>query len=125
MKKSTTLLILLLIVSSLAWSQKIIWKQTDKSLNGNVNIIASQTGAIYAGTVAGLHRTTDGGASWELLNAGLKNTKVYSIGVLNDNDLFCGTLGGIFFSSNKGNSWTEVNSGLTDKFIQTIFRLAF
>ncbi len=119
-KKLTIILILLISVSTLSWSQKITWKQTDKSLSGNVNIIASQSGAIYAGTVAGVHRTTDGGASWELTNSGLKNTKVYSIGVLNSNDLFCGTLGGIFFSTNKGGSWTEVNNGLKDKFITTI-----
>lgn len=119
-KRFTTIIILLLCMSSLSWSQKITWKQTDKSLSGNVNIIASQSGAIYAGTVTGVHRTTDGGGTWEIMNTGLKNTKVYSLSVLNENELFCGTLGGVFFSTNKGGTWSEVNNGMKDKFITTI-----
>jgi len=57
--------ILLLCVTTLVWkARKLPGNRQINSLSGNVNVIASQTGAIYAGTVSGVHRTTDGGSSW-------------------------------------------------------------
>ena len=120
LKRVTLLLTLIICFGSFSFSQKIIWKQTDKSLSGNVNILANQNGTLFAGTIAGVHRSTNGGASWELMNSGLKNTKVFALGVLNNTELYCGTQGGVFQSTNQGATWSDVTSNLPDKFITTI-----
>ena len=101
-------------------SQVITWAQTNNSLSGNVNDLAHQNGIIYAGTVAGVHKTADLGGTWQLMTQGLTNTRVFALTIKNDNELYCGTQGGIFYSADQGASWTAKNTGLRDKFITTL-----
>lgn len=68
---------------------------------------------VYAGTRAGVFRTSDSGMSWIGLNNGLTHTNVRSI-ILRSGMIFVGTEGGgVFRSVNNGDSWIPVNNGLT------------
>jgi photosystem II stability/assembly factor-like uncharacterized protein len=112
--------LLVFFATDITKSQQITWLRTDKSLSGNVNEIVYQDGALFAGTVAGIHKSTNGGDSWFLSNTGLDNTKVFALAVMNDNEIYCGTHDGVYYSDNKGSSWTKRSDGITDKYITTI-----
>jgi hypothetical protein len=79
----------------------------------NVRTLFTSGGAtVYAGTRAGVFRTSDSGMSWTGLNNGLTHTNVRSI-LLRSGMIFVGTEGGgIFRSMNSGASWAPVNNGL-------------
>jgi len=77
----------------------------------------ANSGAIYAGTNGfGIYKSTDGGASWSAINAGLTNLAVTSIVVdpNNPSTLYAGTRGEIFKSTNGGGNWIPASSGLPD-----------
>ena len=109
-----------LFASGQIFSQSILWKQTNQTLSGNVNIVTHQGNTILAGTIAGFFRSTDDGTTWSLSNSGFSDTKVFAIAVKNDNEIFCGTHAGVYYSSNSGGSWEPRNSGLTDNYINSI-----
>lgn len=71
---------------------------------------------IYAVTENGLFETTDGGATWELLNSGLTSADVsiLAVGAEGAGNLYAGAAhnAGILKSSDSGMSWRTVNSGL-------------
>ena len=112
--------LLIFLISNIAISQQITWVRTAISLSGNINEIAYQDGNLLAGSVAGIHISTDGGNSWYLSNAGLNNTKIFAIAVMNDAKVYCGTHDGIYYSVDKGANWTKRSKGITDRFITTI-----
>jgi photosystem II stability/assembly factor-like uncharacterized protein len=120
-KLFTLFLFLFVVILSPVRSQLITWIPTNQSLTGNINDLAHQSGTIYAGTIAGVHKSNDLGQSWQLSNSGLLNTKVFAFAVKNENEIFCGTQGGVFYSADKGGSWVERNNGLLDKFITTLY----
>lgn len=66
---------------------------------------------VYVATTAGVQKTIDGGASWNLFNNGLSNTDVRDLAV-DGTDLYAATGGGIFKSTNGGGLWVEKNGGL-------------
>jgi len=105
-----------------AWSQQI------NGLSGTiVNALAVDqgTGTVYAGTNAGVHKTTSNGATWDAINAGITTLNILSL-TINDTTsdapsaatlttLAAGTSGGgVFISNNDGVSWSAVNTRLTD-----------
>ena len=67
---------------------------------------------IYAGTYAGVIKSTDGGGSWSAVNDGLGNRAVVSLAIdpSNTNIIYGGTVSGIFKSTNGGDAWRAVNS---------------
>ena len=82
----------------------------------------------FAGTINGVFRSIDSGASWTQVNSGLTNSYVYSL-TTNGSNLFAGTDiygggGGVFISNNNGNSWMQVNPGPNYPIGSTIYALA-
>lgn len=121
MGKFFLFIIIITVFSLNIYSQPILWKQTDKSLNGNVYVITHQGDVIFAGTMLGVHKSTDDGNTWVLSNTGLKNTNVFGLAVKSANEIFCGTHGGVYYSSNNGNTWIERNNGLEDNYINMVY----
>ncbi|PYS46203.1 MAG: hypothetical protein DMG13_30485, partial [Acidobacteria bacterium] len=73
--------------------------------------------ALYAGTGAGVSKSTDGGTSWNAVNSGLTNMIVSCLTMdpLNPATLYAGTnSGGVFKSTDGGMTWTAINEGLTN-----------
>jgi len=55
------------------------------------------TGTLYAATGAnGVHRSTDGGASWNPVNSGLTSLSVFGLAIDSQNTVYAGTPGGVF-----------------------------
>ncbi len=66
------------------------------------------TAVLYAGTVDGVYKSTDVGATWSVANAGLTSKDVTCIAVspLNNSVVFCGTWGkGVCKSKDGGLTW--------------------
>lgn len=74
--------------------------------------------ALLAGAgygAAQVQRTTDGGATWEALDAGLPDLPVNTVAAdvrLNPPRLFAGADGGVFVSANDGRSWKRLGVGM-------------
>ncbi len=119
--KRVLYIVILFLFAFSAYSQKITWQRTDQSLDGNVNEIVEQAGTLFAGTVAGVYKSTDMGESWFLSNSGLDNTKVFALAVKNDDEIYCGTHNGVYYSSDKGATWVRRSEGITDNYITTIY----
>ena len=70
---------------------------------------------IYAGSsTGGILKSTDGGTTWAVANAGLTNRRVSAL-IMDPRKprvLFTSTEGGVFRSANGGESWHPYNRGL-------------
>src|SRR5438094_4379086 len=68
---------------------------------------------LYAGTDAGLFKSTNGGGSWSAVNTGLNQiASVLAVDPQTPTTLYAGTAGGVFKSTDGGGSWSAVNTGL-------------
>lgn len=82
-------------------------KQTLESRG--VRDLARCGGHLFAGTGAGLYRSTDAGATWSL--AGLESYEVWQTREGRDGEIFASTQpAGLFRSVDDGASWTEVET---------------
>jgi len=115
------LLSLIYLINGALTAQEITWVRTNQSLNGNVNQVLHIGGDLFAGTVQGVHFSSDKGETWELRNNGLSNVKAFAFTYSSNSSIFCGTHGGVYFSSDKGLNWTEKNTGLTDKYVTALY----
>jgi len=90
---------------------------TDRLVGEEIECVDADTrapGRAFVGTVGGLHRTTDGGASWErVLSAGDRVTSV-TVSPHDPSVVWAGTEpSAVYRSTDGGRSWTE-RPGLTD-----------
>src|SRR5438874_32924 len=71
---------------------------------------------LYAGTNAGVFKSTDGGGSWSAINTSLPSVKyvlALAIDPLTPATLYAGIdIYGVFKSTDGGGSWSAVNTGL-------------
>jgi len=65
------------------------WVKSSGPAGGYVTSIASSGGISYAGTYGGVFKTTNNGASWFTVNAGLVNPWVSSVAI-NGSNVFIG-----------------------------------
>ena len=93
------------------------WKPVG-SIGGGVNVLVvdpHKTSTLYAATVYGLSKSTDGGASWQWANSGLAGGPIswLAIDPITSATLYAvTTFGGLFKSTDAGGSWSELNNGL-------------
>lgn len=58
-----------------------------------------------------IHRSTDGGASWEAVGSNIHvDQHALWINPNNPNQIYCGNDGGFYISDNAGNSWQHINN---------------
>ncbi|MEP7337417.1 MAG: Ig-like domain repeat protein, partial [Acidobacteriota bacterium] len=104
------------------------WQRMINGLTGwtvySLAFAPNNSNVIYAGTNggnrsftsgSGLYKSTDGGATWNLTNLGIKPTSVYRLAVspVNPNTVFAGTVGaGVYKSIDGGAAWTRASTGL-------------
>ena len=80
-----------------------------------VSAAPSLAETVYAGGSGEVHRSTNGGGSWQRANAGLRHTSVPSVAIdpSHPSRIYAGTSHGVvFLSTNAGESWIESSSGL-------------
>ena len=78
---------------------------------------------LYAGTLGGVFKSTDGGVSWRAVNSGLTSFFVTDLVIdpLTPTTLYAGTLaGGVFKSTDGGGNWSAVNVGLTKTYVRAL-----
>ena len=72
---------------------------------------------LYAGTAAGLFRSSDGGAGWNLAGSGIGTRPVLSVAInpQDANFVYAGTAGGgVYRSSDGGDTWTSTGPANLD-----------
>ena len=71
---------------------------------------------LYAGTLGGVFKSTNGGANWTAMNnrppdsATCVHYRCLAINPQTPDTLYAGILGGVFKSTNGGESWTAMNN---------------
>jgi hypothetical protein len=87
---------------------------TGTSLSGvDVRALVLFGSTIFAATMGGgVFRSTDDGASWDIINNGLTQFQVTSLLRVNST-IFAGTIDGVFRTTDNGGNWTAVNNGIS------------
>ena len=69
-----------------------------------------------------MHRTTNSGENWIVVNNGLESSSVISLAIdpITPTTLYAGTVHSIYKSVNGGDSWMEVNNGLPDGLVYSM-----
>jgi len=77
---------------------------------------------LYVATNLGVQKSTDGGTSWQEMNAGLAELDTRDIVAHPQTAglLFAGTAGGVFKSTDGGANWIAANSGLENRSIRVL-----
>ncbi|MCB2204132.1 choice-of-anchor D domain-containing protein [bacterium] len=87
------------------------WQSAGGPDGGRVNGLYSYSGYVYAGTYAGIFRSSDDGDSWEAVYGGINPSGVYRFAV-HDGLFFAGTaMSNVLVSTDGGTTWTEAASG--------------
>lgn len=100
----------------------------DKLCNINAVFVPFQSdkSKFYLGTTNGIFISTDGGATWDRRNSGIRQIEMRNLTSvskksLNDTNLFAAAYGGgIFRSTDDGTTWSESNAGLTNPFVTAV-----
>ncbi|RMH69986.1 MAG: hypothetical protein D6675_10845 [Gemmatimonadetes bacterium] len=66
------------------------------------------TGIVLAGSSQGIHRSSDGGDTWEHVHAGIA---VYAFLVLDSHRIVAGGTTGLRISHDEGTTWSEISTG--------------
>ncbi len=99
-------------------AQANFWQQTNGPFGGTVNALAiNSNGEIFAGTGAGVFRSSDNGDNWTQINTGLTNTDVFALAFNSDGQVFAGTRGGgVFRSVGSTTAVEEISSSIPSSF---------
>jgi GH18 family chitinase/photosystem II stability/assembly factor-like uncharacterized protein len=109
------LLSVVLLTTGQIFAQSTFWQATGLT-SGNVNQIAiNQSGQIFAGTTAGVYRSTDQGSSWARVDAGFAYTETNALSISSTTGyVYVGTFpNGIYRSTNNGASWSLLSTPFT------------
>ncbi len=99
-----SLILTLLFVTTL----KAQWKQLNVGQPGEVHTIASFGNNVFAGTPAGIYRSTDQGSSW--INVSSFYARCFTV---KGPEIFAGTyINGIVFSNDEGITWSMTDTSL-------------
>ena len=76
----------------------------------------SATRTLYAGTVGGVYKSTNGGEDWSPINSGLglpaPMINALAIDPMEQQTIYAGSPGGVYKSTNGGGDWSPINTGL-------------
>ena len=102
---------------------QVTWTQITGSVRIQALLIDPATPTIlYAGTDNGVFKSTDGGATWGAVNAGLANGFVRALALDHGNPttLYAGTRDGVFKSTDAGMTWQAQSVGLTNRGVRSL-----
>jgi len=88
------------------------WLPTTGGTSDTILCFATSGNTVLSGTVNGVYRSTDDGATWTQSNTGLTDLTVYALNA-SGSSIFAGTRNGIFRSTDAGLNWLKlVTTGL-------------
>ena len=96
-----------------AFPQSEYWQQTGAPANDYVTSVAFDSGGSgYAATIyGGVFRSTDAGAHWTRVNAGLPGYFVSALAGLPDTSVLAGAPEGVYSARNPGLGWGPAGWG--------------
>ena len=102
-------LIATVLSSHFTSSQPVSWVQTPGPTGGNITALAvTGAGTVLAGTEEGVHRSTDGGASWKWASATMTYRSISALAFDTSRTIIAGTgQGRIYKSTDDGVTWQE------------------
>ena len=114
MKKLVLIFILFFILPLQIYSQQNFWEPTNGPQGGFVHAFAfNSSSSIFAGTEAGVYRSTNDGDNWTEINNGLPTYRYVACIAINSVDhIFIGAGEGIYRSTDNGESWNNISAGL-------------
>jgi ligand-binding sensor domain-containing protein len=90
------------------------WTHTHGPYGGNVYCLAAGGEYLFAGTSAGIFRTSDSVISWSAVRNGMAAARVNAMAFAGQT-IFAGCYqAGVYRSSDYGSTWIQANSGLTN-----------
>lgn len=121
MKKTLTILILLLFNISSALSQ---WIPTNGPEGGAIQNIVFNNDEVYAlGVLGSMFKSGKNNIKWESISTHLNNYNAVSNFAFHENYIFAATNAGILFSTDNGNNWETKNNELTNLFVNDIIKV--
>jgi photosystem II stability/assembly factor-like uncharacterized protein len=89
------------------------WTEITNGTNSNVtDLLAGETGSVFAASYDGVYRTTNEGDTWVNMLPILSGVKAVCLATGSSGELFAGSgYGEIFRSTDDGTNWTRVDSG--------------
>ncbi len=105
----------------LTWSKSLDWSRDQQRGVEVIRINPINPNTLWAGTTEGTYRSTDAGATWQLINQTIMVTDI----IINPSDtnmvwIACGNSGstgkGIYRTTDNGISWTQLTNGVTSNF---------
>ena len=103
----------------------LTWSRCDNGITGIVYTIAvdpANSSILYAGTVDGVHKSTNGGVSWE--NVGAYGVRSVVVDPAQPSTVYAGTSLGVYVSTNNGVDWFEQNQGMATKSVLCVSKIA-
>lgn len=104
--------IILFLFSFFSSSLLAQWIQTQGPEGGFIRSAAANSSTFFAGTLSGMYRSTNNGASWLKSVNGANEYTIYDV-VIAGSDVFASFGGLIYRSSDNGLNWTFVGSQIT------------
>jgi photosystem II stability/assembly factor-like uncharacterized protein len=101
------------------------WNQITKGYNNLrfITNLAADNNYLYATTYQnGIYRTSNDGATWELIHSGITNGRIFyvnNIKIINSNIYLC-TNDGLYQSSDSGKNWVERNINTGTRIVNDI-----
>ena len=92
------------------------WVLSNGRFDGRVYSFAVMDTNMFAAEDGGILRSTDGGASWKMLNS----SSYFDALAVKDTNLFVGSYSGVYLSTDNGTSWNPVNNGLLNNIILSL-----
>ncbi len=103
----------------------LTWSRCNSGITGMVYSIAvdpANSSILYAGTVDGVHKSTNGGATWE--NVGAYGVVSVAVDPARPTTIYAGTSLGVYVSTNAGVDWFERNQGMATKSVLCVSKIS-
>jgi hypothetical protein len=99
------------VAPSLAYfDTSVPWERISGPEGGRIISLAISGTNTFAGTQAGVFRSTNNGTNWVAANSGLPLNATVADFALRGDSLLAATNGGVFLSTDNGGNWSRVGS---------------
>jgi photosystem II stability/assembly factor-like uncharacterized protein len=116
------IIVFVMSVSEPVQAQTNSWELTNLVYRGSINTITTNdSGYIFAGTETdGVYRSTDNGNTWNQVNNGLTQNRIFYMTTSPNGNIFASVNGLVYKSSDNGEDWMPLNLGTIISFVRII-----